>query len=211
MDQRPCAGSVRTGRRGKSHSAPPTGRSLGVDSTEDYAPGATCSLHDGRGPVRILADNGPPTGELRAILPIMIEGCGTRHGNRHRRLVNAAVFRPSELVWSPWTPQPVKRHEIRTRAAARRSRDILILTGFPAWFPAGAIQASCPAQCPRRGADRLHAPAQNQQRSETSPELRLLFRVWLEPKLKRHLAQPERSSYSSVLIVAPGQERRRAT
>ena len=50
-------------------------RRLRVNPGEDHPPASQCSFYDCRGSVGILTDHRAPAHQLRAILPVLIEGC----------------------------------------------------------------------------------------------------------------------------------------
>src|ERR1043166_9627582 len=77
-------------RRAELHPTTPALRRLGMNSGEDDQAVSGMPLHHGRRAIGIPADYRAPSGELKAILPILIERWRSRTGDRHCRLADAA-------------------------------------------------------------------------------------------------------------------------
>src|SRR5205085_753185 len=88
-DKRAGVCVIHAGRRLEGHSAPPTCRSLRVNSAEDYPPTPEGSFYDCGGTVGILTDNCTPAGKLRAIFPVLVERWRSGNSYRYRRLSDA--------------------------------------------------------------------------------------------------------------------------
>src|SRR5262249_10116321 len=92
VDQGSGVGVVCARRRKESHSAPPALWSFRMNASEDHPPTSNGALHDRGGSVGIFADNRTPAGELRAILPIVVERWPSGNRDRHWRFADSASF-----------------------------------------------------------------------------------------------------------------------